>query len=270
MIPTLVALLVIVALGALFFRLVEPSLVYYPIKATEEFFQPDIKGETVEDAFFHTEDGLRLHGWWVSAKGERPTLLICHGNAGNISHRLDWMELLVAQGFGVFIFDYRGYGKSQGKPVEEGLYRDVTAAYRYAVGERRVPPERLFVLGQSLGGAVALDLAVREPCARLILESSFTSVRDMARLMFGPLPVHWVTHSRFDNLSKVKLLKVPVLFIHGRRDEIVPFKQGERLYEAAPPPKSCYWVSDAGHNDVYLVGGQEYLSRIESFVAHSP
>jgi len=270
MMPTLITILAMLVLGAILIRLMEPGLIYYPTRATEEFFQPEIKGVEVEDVFLHTEDGLRLHGWWIGAQDDRPTLLICHGNAGNISHRLDWIELLAKRGLGVFIFDYRGYGKSQGKPIEEGLYQDATAAYRYAIDERNVPPERFYLLGKSLGGAVALDLALREPCGGLILESAFTNIRDMARRMFGPLPVHWIAHSRYDNLGKMPTLKVPLLVIHGRRDSVVPFKQGERLCEAAPSPKRNLWLPNADHNDVYMVGSETYLEAIESFVTESP
>jgi len=267
MMPTLITILAVLVLGALLIRFMEPSLVYCPTRATEEFFQPNLKGVDVEDVFLHTEEGLRLHGWWIAAPDGRPTLLICHGNAGNISHRLDWIGTLARSGLGVFIFDYRGYGKSQDKPIEEGLYRDATAAYRYAIDERGVLPKRLYLLGKSLGGAVALDLARREPCAGLILESAFTNVRDMARRTFGPLPVHWIAHSQYDNLGKVGRLKVPLLVIHGRRDAVVPFKQGERLYGAAPSPKQKLWLPNADHNDVYMVGGKDYLEAIESFVA---
>ena len=266
MAPSLVTILLFLLLSALLLRVMEPGLVYHPVKAADEFFPPSANSR-VQDVFFQAGDGVRLHGWWLGPRPGNPTLLICHGNAGNISHRLDWIQPFAELGWGVFIFDYRGYGKSEGKPVEEGLYRDATAAYGYAVEEAGEQPETLFLLGKSLGGAVALDLALRERCAGLILESAFTSVRDMARTMFGPLPVHWVAHSRFDNLAKIQGLRAPLLVIHGQRDEVVPFDQGRRLYEAAPDPKSFYPLERAGHNDVHFEGGKGYYDRIEQFVA---
>jgi hypothetical protein len=225
---------------------------------------PDQWGLDYEDVEFTTADGTRLHGWYVP--GSRPeTLLWFHGNAGNISHRLDNLRLLHEQvGTAIFLFDYRGYGRSDGQPSERGLYEDARAAVRHLLTRHGVSGEDLIYFGRSLGSAVAIDLATEVRPRGLILETPFVSIRALARTLFGPLAV--VAPSSFDNLSKIPKLSCPKLFIHGDSDSIVPYVQGRQLFEAAPPPKAFYTIRGGDHNDTYVVGGPNYFRRFREFV----
>jgi fermentation-respiration switch protein FrsA (DUF1100 family) len=218
-----------------------------------------------EDARFTTEDGIRLHGWWLAGR-RRETLIWFHGNAGNISHRLYNIRMLHDQvGVNVFIFDYRGYGQSEGKPSESGLYADARAALAYVRSRNDVDQTQIVYFGRSLGSAIAVELARAQSPSGLILETPFTSVRDMsAQLLPGMLTA--VVPSMFDNLAKVPELHCPKLFLHGDRDEVVPYEQGRRLYEAAPPPKAFFTIRGANHNDTFIVGGEVYFRHIEKFI----
>jgi len=224
----------------------------------------------IEECTFATEDGLTLHAWWHPGAGptppeERPVLLWCHGNAGNITHRETNLRMVAGRGLAALLFDYRGYGKSEGKPSEEGLYRDVAAAYRYLTGERGIASGRIVAFGRSLGAAVALDVALREPVAALIMESAFESVPAMAKVEMPWLPARLVVRSRFDSLGRVGGLRVPLLMLHGDRDEIVPFRQGRAVFDAAPEPKTWYTIQGAGHNDTFSVGEADYFQTFSAF-----
>ncbi len=222
-------------------------------------------GLEYEDIWFAAEDGVKLHGWWVPQPGA-PVLLWFHGNAGNISHRLENIKLLHdLAGVQVFIFDYREYGKSQGRISREGTYKDSAAAYRYVAETRRVPSREIILFGRSLGSALAVDLAVKFPCRSLIIESAFTNSSDMARL-FAPFLFDWRPRVPYDNLGKIHQIKVPVLIIHGTEDEIIPVEMGRRLYAQAQEPKELYIIPGSHHNDTYLVGGQEYFRRLKAFI----
>ena len=260
------AAVVIVALIALIMspHTLERLYVYYPVREIQG--DPAMLGLTFREVFPVAEDGIRLHGWFVPYPGARATLLIFHGNAGNIGHRLSWMAMLHQLRINVYIIDYRGYGKSEGKPFEQGLYRDATAAYEWWLHERGVPEEKLVLLGESLGGAVAVDLAARVPVAGVILQSTFTSAHEMAKGLFpiGLLQPFLGVH--FDSASKISRVTCPKLVIHGNRDEIVPFAMGQRLFELAPDPKRFFEVSGAGHNDLVWVAGPEYSVRISDFL----
>ena len=249
----------------MFYSHIENFFVFFPDKELE--FQPNDLGLEAEDVFLDSGDGARIHGWFFPPPDtQAPVLLFCHGNAGNISHRLDNVRHLVQHGFGVFLFDYRGYGKSTGRPSEKGIYQDGRAAYAYLVNERKIPPERIVAFGRSLGAAVAVEVALHEPVRCVILESAFTSTRDMAKQM-GPFALlSPVLPAHYNNLSKVPRLKVPKLFIHGNQDELVPFRMGEALYEAASTPKSFLPLKGAGHNDTYVVGGERYFRVLVDFV----
>jgi uncharacterized protein len=238
-------------------------LIFYP--EAELAGTPANLGLSYQDAAFPAQDGVRLHGWYVPGR-RAETLLWFHGNAGNISHRLDNLRLLhEAVGVGVLLFDYRGYGRSEGSPSETGLYDDARGALAYLRGRKDVDATRLVYFGRSLGGAVALDLALEHPPYRLILESPFASIRAMARAIF-PAPLALLAPAGFDNLSKIGRVRSPLLIIHGNHDDVVPYEQGRQLFAAAPEPKSFYEIRNAGHNDTYLVGGTEYFDRIREFV----
>jgi fermentation-respiration switch protein FrsA (DUF1100 family) len=218
-----------------------------------------------EDVFFAAADGTRLHGWWVPREGA-PVLLWFHGNAGNISHRLENIKLLHdLVGVQVFIFDYREYGKSQGRISREGTYQDAAAAYRYLADTRKIPARDLILFGRSLGSALAVDLAVREACRALIIESAFTNSSEMARNL-APFLFDWRPRVPYDNLGKIAEVKAPVLVIHGDQDEIIPVAMGRRLFAQAREPKELYVIAGSHHNDTYLVGGREYFRRLKAFI----
>lgn len=225
-----------------------------------------VSGLPLEEVWFQAADGTRLFGWYVAAPGSPATLLWCHGNAGNIIHRLLNLVELYQAGLSVFLFDYRGYGRSGGSPSEDGLYQDARAAYDYLTLSRRIAPEKIVPFGRSLGAAVAGYLASQKPVAGVILESSFPSVAALARALFGGLPVHWLVRAEFDLIRHLEGVRVPILVIHGDRDTTVPLTMGQQVYEAARGPKSFYRVAGADHNDLYEVGGQPYYQRLKQFV----
>lgn len=245
---------------------VERSLIYYPTRRLEA--TPGDYGLPFEDVRPTAEDGVRLHGWYVP--GRRPvTVLWCHGNAGNISHRLENLRLLRERlGVGTLLFDYRGYGASDGTPSEVGTYRDARAFRAWL--RARTPGESLVVyFGRSLGAAVAVQLAAEDPPSALILETPFTSVRAMAN---GTLPgAGYLFRTRYDTLRGVAEVRAPLLVLHGDADEVVPFHHGRAVFEAAREPKRFVRIPGARHDDTYLVGGAPYWEAWESFLAaHVP
>jgi hypothetical protein len=235
---------------------------YFP---TRDFgATPEAYGLTAEEVSVRSEDGTALHGWWIRGKGERG-LLFFHGNAGNIGDRLD-RAAIVSRRFGldVFLVDYRGYGRSEGAPSEEGLYQDARATHRAAVD--RGFGERIVLFGESLGSAVAIQLALDRPCAAVILETPFLSIRAMAREHYPFVPA-FLIGSRFDNEGKVPAIAIPKLFLVAERDQIAPPAHGRRLFAIAPEPKTLYVIPGAGHNDTYLTGGDAYWQTWERFLA---
>jgi uncharacterized protein len=204
--------------------------------------------------------GERLHGWWTPARRGVPVahVLFCHGNGGNIGDRLSHVRLLAEAGLDVLVFDYSGYGRSSGRPSEQGTYRDAAAAHAALLRRPGVDPGRVLLLGESLGGAVALALALELPPAGLILQSAFTSVRDMARVHYPFLPRSLVPDA-YPSLERIGALRAPLLVLHGARDAIVPLLYGEALFEAAPEPKRLEVFEDAGHNDL---GGERWAATI--------
>ncbi len=242
----------------------ERFFIYYPTRHI--WVDPGKINLDYQDLFILTEDGVRLNGWFVTCNGAQNTLLIFHGNAGNISDRLPWIELLNKLGANVLIVDYRGFGRSEGSPFEEGLYRDARATYDWWARERKGMGENLILLGESLGGAVAVDLATRVSPAGLILQSTFTSAWDMAKTMFPLGLLQPLAGVRFDSAAKIGEIECPKLIIHGNRDEIVPFRLGKRLFEMAPQPKTFYEVPGAGHNDLLWVSGEDYSRHLRLFL----
>jgi fermentation-respiration switch protein FrsA (DUF1100 family) len=214
-----------------------------------------------------TEDGERLHGWWIPARTRvAGHVLLCHGNAGNVGDRVPHAALLSATGFDVLLFDYRGYGRSSGRPSEDGTYRDARAARAALLAQPGVEPGRVLYLGESLGGAVALALALQAPPAGLVLQSTFTSIRDMARRHYPFIPPSLVPDA-YPSLSRIGRLRAPVLVIHGERDTIVPPMHGDELFAAAPEPKRLHRVHDADHNDLVTRAGGEWAGAIASWAA---
>jgi uncharacterized protein len=213
-------------------------------------------------------DGVRLHGWWVpaAAADRRGHVLLLHGNAGNIGDRVPHVELLAAAGFDVLAFDYRGYGRSSGRPDEQGTYRDARAALGALLGQDGVDPSRVLYLGESLGGAIALELALGSPPAGLVLQSTFTSIRDMARLHYPLIPRAAVPDA-YPSLRLIGGLRAPLLCLHGERDEIVPLLHGEALFDAAPQPKAMHVFRGVAHNDVLAHAGREWVDVIARWAA---
>jgi uncharacterized protein len=249
--------------GPMLTRPLLDALLYFPARAIVQ--TPAVVGLDFVDVTIHTEDGERLHGWWVRSRA--PSLghvLLCHGNAGNVGDRLPHVELLTAAGFDVLAFDYRGYGRSTGRPSEQGLYRDARAARDALQRQAGVDPARVFYLGESLGGAVALALALELPPAGLILQSAFTSVRDMARLHYPLIPPALVPDA-YPSLRRIGRLRAPLLVLHGERDEIVPVMHADALLEAAAGPKRMQHFAGAGHNDLVVGAGPAWVQAISAW-----
>ncbi len=240
------------------------KLIFFPTFTL--VYTPADAGMAYEDVRFRASDGVTLHGWMVPSPGSDVTLLFLHGNAGNIGDRVENVQRLHTSGLNVFIPDYRGYGLSEGSPSEQGLYDDAQAAYALLRSRGDVDPERIAIFGRSLGGAVAVDLASRVPCYRLILESTFTSAGDMAASMLPFLPMKRIMTERFDSAGKIGRIRAPLLQFHGTRDEIVPYRLGRALHELAPEPKEFVPIPGAMHNDTYFVGGRDYFEKIRSFL----
>ncbi len=218
-----------------------------------------------EDVTFAATDGVRLNGWFFPGATNSPrsrfVILHCHGNGGNISHRLEAAAGLLDLGLGVLLFDYRGYGRSAGRPSEEGTYRDAQGAYAWLRG-RGFAPTNILVFGESLGGAVAADLARREPVGGLILQSTFTSIPDVGAELFPWLPVRWLAHTRYDTRAKLPLIRIPLLVLHSRTDTLIPFHHAEQNFAAANEPKLL--VELAGdHNDSVETGRAELAAGME-------
>ncbi len=243
----------------------EHMFLYFP--AAELVMTPDARGLEFEDVVFAASDGTQLHGWYLPGEKGQPLVLFCHGNAGNISHRVDNLRLLRALGFAVFIFDYRGYGQSKGKASEEGTYSDMRGALNW-LEEKGWSTQQMIYFGRSLGAGVALQLALEQPPAGLILESPFTSVEAMGKEHYPLLwrLAGWALNARYDNLAKIAQISVPLLIFHGAQDKIVPFRMAKELFTQAPSPKQFYSIPQAGHNDTYDVGGADYWQQWRQFV----
>jgi hypothetical protein len=262
-----VLVLILVVSFYLFYPRVENFFIFFPQSHFD--FKPEEFRLQYKEAFFDTEDGERLHGWLFLGAAGSPVIVHSHGNAGNISHRLDLVQPFLRRGLSVFLFDYRGFGKSSGRPSEPGLYKDGLAAWSYLVEKERIAPERIMLHGHSIGAAIAIEVALQKKVRGLVIESAFTSTKDMAKTMalfdlFSPVfPAH------YNNLEKIPRVSVPKLVIHGERDEIVPFAMGQKLFEAATDPKFFYPVKDAGHNDVFIVGAEKYFQLFANFAGNA-
>jgi len=246
----------------------EKGLIFFPMReleGTPQDYQLDY-----EDIFFPAADSIRLHGWFVPSSNpeEKTTLLWFHGNAGNISHRLENLALLHRYlDISIFILDYREFGLSQGHISKAGTFLDAQGAWSYLVEKRNVDPSDILLFGRSLGTALTVDLASRESCLGAVLEAAFTSSQDMLqRYFFGSIPQE-LLQSAYDNLGKIHQISQPLLFIHGQYYEAIPMEMAQRLYQAAQAPKWFYRVPGSGHNDTYVVGGAEYFQQWREFLA---
>ena len=263
-----VAALILVSLVARHMLILDRTMIYFPQREIE--VTPDSVGLEYEDVYLTASDGTRIHGWHIPGRSKR-TLLWFHGNAGNISHRLDNIQALNRRlGVGALIIDYRGYGLSEGKPSEKGLYMDAEAAFDYLVSDLGLDAEREIVLfGRSLGAGVAVEMATRHRVRGVMIESGFTSIREMAESSGSILPVPLVLalfEARYDSISKIGRVESPLMILHGDRDDTVPYWMAEKLYAAASEPKTLYPIRGAGHNDTVRIGGETYFKALEDFI----
>jgi fermentation-respiration switch protein FrsA (DUF1100 family) len=258
---------VYLALGLLLF-LTQSRLLYYPnLPSRAVVATPARIGLSYEVVALTAEDGVRLHGWFLPAGEDlRGVLLFFHGNAGNISHRLDSLRILHDLGLAVLIFDYRGYGQSEGKVSEAGTYRDAEAAWRHLTETRGIAENNIVLFGRSLGAAVAAHLAASRRPRALIMESAFTSVPELAAKYYRIFPVRWLSRFRYDARADLGSVDCPVLIVHSRDDEIIPVSHGRALFEAAREPKAFLELG-GGHNDGFLVSGRAYTDGLEAFLA---
>ena len=242
----------------------QPHLLYFPHRSLT--VTPSAIGLAYEAVSFQAADGVTLSGWFVPSERARGVLLFCHGNAGNMSHRLDSLQILHRLGLSTFIFDYRGYGQSEGTPTEQGTYLDAEAAWTYLVHTRQVAPTELIVFGRSLGGAIAAWLAHTHPPRALIIESTFSSLPELAAELYPYLPVKLLLRFDYNTVAYLRQVQRPVLIVHSREDEIIPVQHGQRLFAAASQPKTFLELYGT-HNEGFLTSGSRYETGLESFLA---
>ncbi len=240
------------------------------ISTREMVIRPEDLGMSCEDVYIEVIPEQRINVWFIPADtgraraGVAPTVLFCHGNAGNISHRVSSLQFFHGLGVNTVLFDYRGYGRSDGDPSEVNSYADAQAVYRWLVETKKIDPGQIYVFGRSLGGAVALDLAARVKCAGVVVESSFTSAPEMGQRMFPYLPIKLLARYRFDNLSKIRRINCPVLVTHSPDDQLIPYEMGRELYEAAGQPKEFIALS-GDHNDREYYDSELYVNGLRRF-----
>jgi len=248
----------------------QPGMIFYPNMPDRKLVTtPANIGLEYYDVDLTTKDNIKLHGWFIAgSKTHKPkhTLLFFHGNAGNISHRLDSIKLFHQLGLNVFIIDYRGYGQSAGKISEKGMYHDAEAAWLYLTEQQNIKPENIIIFGRSLGGAIAAWLASQHTPAALIIESSFSSVESMGKRFYPFLPVKLISRFHFNTEEYTREVQCPVLITHSRNDEIIPYEESQKIYNSATEPKQFLHMQ-GGHNDGFLVSGQNYIQGLQSFIS---
>ncbi len=255
------------ALVLLFLFLGQSRLIYYPNLPSRELGPgPDSIGLGYEAVDILTEDGIRLDAWYVPAGKPRGVVLFFHGNAGNISHRLQSLKTFHDLNLSTLIFDYRGYGRSQGKVSEQGTYRDAEAAWRYLTEKRGIPASQIVLFGRSIGAAIAAYLAAREGPAALIIESGFVSIPDLAAGLYPLFPARYLARYGYATGEYLSTVARPVLVIHSRDDEIIPFAQGRSLFDSAREPKE-FLELQGGHNDAFVTSGRRYFDGLDGFLA---
>jgi fermentation-respiration switch protein FrsA (DUF1100 family) len=242
----LIYLIVAVILFLIYVRYLESTSIFFPNRVI--LATPQDAGIAYEDVTLTAQDGILLHGWLMKHPGAVSTILLLHGNASNVSDCLETVLYYYKIGLNVFIVDYRGYGNSQGKPSEEGMYRDTLAAYDYLLARNDIDSKKIIVYGGSLGGAAAIDLATKRDVPFLIIDSAFSSARDMAKIMYPYIPGFLIS-TKMDSLAKIKHVKGAKLFMHSLDDEMIPYHLGKKLFDAALEPKTMITVN-GGHNDL--------------------
>lgn len=260
----IVAIAGVYVLFAGFLFIFQSRYVYFPERVL--IADPSSVGLHFESISFETEDGVKLSGWFIPRENSRGVVLFFHGNAGNISHRLDSIQMFHRLGLNVFIFDYRGYGQSEGRPTERGTYQDAEAAWQYLVKELKVGPQEIIVFGRSLGGAVASWLAQNQTPGALIVESTFTSLPDIGSTLYPYLPVRLLSRFKYNTMGYLARVDCPVLVVHSRDDEIMPFSHGKRLFEVAKEPKEFLEITGS-HNEGFMTSGERYEKGLDSFIS---
>jgi fermentation-respiration switch protein FrsA (DUF1100 family) len=240
--------------GAMLY-IMQPKFLYGPVR--EVAYTPSELELDFEDITFKSSDGLRLSGWYIPVEGSELAVLFCHGNGGNIAHRLDSINIFHNLGLNCFIFDYRGYGSSEGKPNEQGTYLDAGAAYQWLREEKKISPDNIIIFGRSLGGSIAAQLAGKVKARALVIEGAFTSFADIGQKFYPYMPVRWFARFNYRTIDYIKKVNCPVMLIYSRNDDIVPFEFGPELYEAANEPKELVEIFGS-HNDAFLVSGEIY------------
>ena len=248
----------------------EDRLIYTPKSEAQRWVEPPPDCRFL-DLELKTDSGIRIHARWFPCPDAKGVVLMCHGRGANLSLALMPQDVAAWQremGLSLLIFDYPGYGRSEGRPSEAGCYAAAEAAYTWLTRERGVPPRQLLLLGRSLGTSVAVDLATRHPHRALVLISPFSSMPDEVETVYPLIPAHLLMRNRFDSLSKIARCPQPLLVVHGTRDRTVPFVLGQRLFDAAPEPKRFITVERAGHDESVMDG---FFSHLRTFLAdYSP
>jgi fermentation-respiration switch protein FrsA (DUF1100 family) len=242
---------------------VQDRMIYFPERKI--LITPKDIGLEYEEVSLQTKDNVTIAGWYIPAENETGIILFCHGNAGNISHRLESISIFHKLGLSVLIFDYRGYGNSQGNPSERGTYLDAEAAWNHLIEVKKKSPDRIIIFGRSLGAAIAADIALRHRPAGLILESSFLSVPEMGKKYYPWIPVRLLSKYDYSIIDKIQSISCPKLIIHSPDDEIVPFEHGNSIYEKAHQPKEILEIK-GGHNEGFLISGNLYIEGLQNFL----
>jgi fermentation-respiration switch protein FrsA (DUF1100 family) len=261
--------LIIAVVVTLFLTMIwfaQRTLIYFPDPYVRDAAAAGLRD--VEEVAFETDDGITLRAWFVRPPQSAPpfTVIVFNGNAGNRSYRGDLASALRERGYGVLLFDYRGYGGNSGSPTERGLAADARAARTYVSKRADVDASRLVYFGESLGSAVAVGLATEHPPAALVLRSPFTSMADVGAVHYPVLPVRLLLRDRYDSIGRIGGITAPLLVIAGSRDSIVPASQSRRLYEAAREPKTLVIIDGADHNDAALFSGAAMMESIATFL----
>ncbi len=259
---------VILAAGAIYIALVilltlfQSRMIYFPTSGID--MTPSYIGLDYDEVDFIADDDVELNGWFIPKEDHIGVLLFCHGNAGNISHRLESIRIFHDLGLSVFIFDYRGYGKSMGKLSEKGTYLDIEAAWGYLTESKMIKPLDIIVFGRSLGGSIAAYIAKEQDPGALILESAMTSVPDVAARIYPFLPVRLLARFKYNTIDYIREISCPVLIIHSPDDEIIPYENGQKLFAAAKEPKRFLQLS-GGHNEGFMMTGERYTDALREF-----
>ena len=262
---SLIIILAYIALSA-FVYFKQASLIYYPqLPGRELGATPESIGLMFEKVEFYTADKIKLYGWFIPHQQAQGTLLFFHGNAGNISHRLDSIDIFHRLNLNVFIIDYRGYGQSEGKTTEHGTYRDAAAAWNYLLTTKNINAGQIIIFGRSLGAAIAAWLASVHPPAGLIVESGFRSVPAMGKRLYPFLPIRWLTHFSYNTQQYVSKLSCPVLIAHSADDDIIPFDEGREIFQSAAEPKHFFEMR-GGHNNSFMISGSAYTDALRTFI----